>query len=145
MATPNNDPIYSKQGDQSNNGTTGMNQLVTAAANDYTGVSANNSLVFTAGANGAFVRSIRLKAGGTNTASVMRFYINNGSTNTSATNNTFFGEIALPATTATIIGITSSEFEYPFGIAINAGFKIYMGLGTAVAAGWVAMPIAGQY
>jgi hypothetical protein len=70
----NTDPIYSKEGETANNGTTGMNQLVTAAASDYTGVDADTSLIFTADAtNGSYVSRIRLKAGGTNTASVARF------------------------------------------------------------------------
>lgn len=145
MAAVNTDPIYSKVGDVSNNTTTGMNQLITAAAADYTGVSANNSLIFTADAtNGGFVQRIRLKAGGTNVASVMRIYINNGSTPTTAANNVFYGEISLPATTA-IATAATIEIDYPLGFAINPGFRIYMGLGTAVAAGWVACVVAGKY
>ena len=146
MATPNNDPIYTKAGDQTNNGTTGMNQAITAAANDFTGINANNSLIFTAGANGAYVRSIKLKAAGTNSsATVMRFFLNNGSTVGTATNNTFIGEINLPTTTASATAITSAEFEFPVGFAIPATFKLYAGLGTAATAGWVCIPIAGQY
>lgn len=144
MTAANTDPIYSKQGDQSNNNSTGANQPITAAANDYTGVSANNSLVFTAGAQGAFIQRLRLKAAGTNTASVMRFYLNNGAAHTSATNNVFFGEISLPGTTATIIAATV-DLDYPVNFAIPAGWTIWAGLGTAVAAGWVVTPISGQY
>ena len=141
----NLDPIYSRVGDVTNNGTTGMNQLVTAAANDYTGISANNSLIFTADAtNGGFVQRIRFKAGGTNTASVARIYINNGSTPSTATNNVFYGEISLPGTTATIVAGTI-ELDYPMNIALPAGFRLYFGLGTAVAAGWVATVVAGKY
>ena len=145
MATPNTDPIYSKSGSVSNNATTGMNQLITAAANDYTGAGANNSLVFTADAtNGSYVQRLRFKAGGTNTASVARIFINNGSANTTAANNTFYGEIALPGTTA--IATTSTvDIDYPMNFALPAGFRIYVGLGTAVSAGWVVTPIAGNY
>lgn len=121
-----------------------MNALITAAANDYTGASANNSLVFTASANGSFVQRLRFKAGGTNVATVARIYLNNGAVNTTATNNEFYGEQALPATTA--IATTSTvDVDYPLNFAIPAGFKIYVGLGTAVAAGWVVTPIAGNY
>ena len=145
MASANTDPIYSRQGSVANNGTTGMNQLITAAANDYTGASANNSLVFTADStNGSYVQRLRFKAGGTNTASVARIFINNGSTNTTAANNTFYGEIALPGTTA--IATTSTiDIDYPMNFALPAGFRIYVGLGTAVAAGWVVTPICGNY
>lgn len=143
--TANINPIYSRLGSTSDNNGTTMSQLITAAANDYTGVSANNSLVFTADpTNGSFIQRLRFKAGGTNTASVARVYINNGSTNTSAANNAFYGEISLPGTTATIIAATV-EIDYPMNFAIDPGFKIYFGLGTAVAAGWVCVAIAGVY
>lgn len=138
------DPIYTREPEVANNGTTGMNQLVTAAAADYTGVSANASLVFTAGADGSYIDRLRFKAGGTNVATVARVYINNGSAPTTATNNTFYGEISLPATTATNTAATA-EIDYPLNIAIPATFRIYIGLATAVAAGWVVTPVAGNY
>lgn len=141
----NTAPIYSRLGDVSNNSGTGMNQLITAAANDYTGAGANNSLVFTADAtNGSYIQRLRFKAGGTNIASVMRIFLNNGSANTSATNNTFYGEISLPATTA-IATAATVELDYPMNFALPPGFRIYVGLGTAVAAGWVVTPIGGEY
>jgi len=141
----NTNPIYSKAGDVSNNSGTGMNQLITAAANDYTGINANVSLVFTADAtNGGFVQRLRFKAGGTNIATVARIYLNNGSVNTSAANNVFYGEISLPATTA-IATAATVEIDYPLGFALPAGFRIYVGIATAVAAGWVVTPIAGEY
>lgn len=141
----NTTPIYSKAGSVSNNGTTGMNQLVTAAANDYTGAGANNSLIFTGDAtNGSFVQRIRFKAGGTNVASVARVFLNNGSIATTAANNAFYGEISLPATTA-IATAATVEIDYPLNFALPAGFRIYFGLGTAVAAGWVGVVIAGNY
>jgi hypothetical protein len=145
MAAANIDPVYSRVGDISNNGTTGMNQLVTAAANDYTGIDADVSLIFTADpTNGSYVQRIRFKAGGTNTASVARIYINNGSTPTTATNNVFYGEVSLPATTA-IATAATVEIDYPMNLALNPAFRLYFGLGTAVAAGWVATVIAGKY
>lgn len=141
----NIDPIYSRIGDVSRDASTGMNALVTAAANDYTGAGANNSLVFTADAtNGSFVQRLRFKAGGSNVASVARIFLNNGSANTSASNNVFYGEISLPATTA-IATAATVEIDYPMNIALPAGFRIYFGLGTAVSAGWVCTPIAGKY
>lgn len=138
-------PIYSHEGEVANNSLTSMNQLVTAAANDYTGAGANNSLAFTADAtNGSFVQRIRFKAGGTNVASVARVFINNGSDPTVATNNVFYGEVSLPATTANAAAATV-EIDYPLGFALPAGFRIYWGLGTAVASGWVATVIGGNY
>ena len=145
MATVNIDPVYSKAGSVSNNAATAMNQLITLAANDYTGAGANNSLVFTADAtNGSFVQRLRFKAGGTNVASVMRIFINNGTTVGTAANNVFYGEISLPATTA-IATAATVELDYPLGFALPAAFRIYVGLGTAVAAGWVCTAVAGNY
>lgn len=142
--TANFKPIYSLSGQVSNDSGTGMNQLVTAAANDYTGAGANNSLIFTAGPDGSYVQRLRFKAGGTNVASVARIFINNSSAPTSAANNVFYGEVSLPATTANAAGATV-DIDYPMNFALPAGFRIYFGLGTAVAAGWVATPIGGDY
>lgn len=140
----NNNPIFSVAGSLSNNASTGMNQLITAAANDYTGAGANNSLVFTAGTNGSFVQRLRFKAGGTNIATVVRIFINNGSANTTSTNNTFYGEISLPATTA-IATASTGDFDYPLNFVLPAGWKIYVGLGTAVSTGWVVTAVSGNY
>lgn len=141
----NTSPIFSRDGEVSNNSTTGMNQLVLTAANDYTGAGANNSLIFTADAtNGSFVQRIRFKAGGTNVASVARIFLNNGSAATTATNNVFYGEISLPATTA-IATAATVEIDYPLNFALPPAFRIYFGLGTTVAAGWVGCVIAGNY
>jgi hypothetical protein len=138
-------PIYSKDGELANNGTTGMNQLVLAAANDYTGIDADVSLIFTADAtNGSYVQRIRFKAGGTNVATVARIYINNGAAPTTATNNVFYGEVSLPATTA-IATAATVEIDYPLDFALPPGFRLYFGLATAVAAGWVACVIGGNY
>lgn len=140
----NTSPVYSLTGDVSNNASTGMSQLITAAANDYTGISANNSKVFTAGANGSYVESLRFKAGGTNIPTVARIYFNNGTDHTTATNNVFFGELSLPTTTA-IATAATVDIEYPINRVLNANFQIWVGLGTAVAAGWVVTPSAGDY
>ncbi len=142
----NSDPIFSKAGDVSTNSTTGMSQPITAAANDFTGAGANNVLVFTADAtNGGFVQRLRLKGNGTNVASVLRIFLNNGATNATATNNSFYGEISLPVTTAATAAVTGADIDYMLNIALPAGFKIYVGLGTAVAGGWTVIPVAGRY
>jgi hypothetical protein len=144
MGSANTIPIYSAQGDQSVNAGTGMAPTLTTAAADYTGVSANNKLVFTAGANGSYVDRIRFKAIGTNTASVARIYINNGSTATTATNNSFIGEVSLPGTTATNTAATA-DIDYPLRIALPPNWCIYVGLATTVAAGWVPTVLGGRY
>lgn len=141
----NTAPIYSIAGDVSSNGTTAMAPTFTTAAADYTGATAtHNKIVFTAGANGGFVQRLRFKAIGTNTASVARIFFNNGSANTTAANNSFFGEVSLPATTA-IATAATIDVDYPINAALPAGFTIVVGLGTTVAAGWICTPIAGEY
>ena len=138
-ANPN--PIFSKAGAVGGIGST----TLTTLTGDYTGVSANNILIFTADAtNGGFVQRIRLKAIGTNIATVARIYINNGSTSATATNNVFYGEVSLPATTATTTAATV-DIDYPMNFALPAGYKLYAGLGATVASGWVASVIAGAY
>ena len=140
----NTQPIFSLTGDVSTNNGTGMSALVTAAAADYTGISANYALVCTAGTNGMYVDRLRFKAGGTNVAAVARIFINNGSTQGTATNNTFYGEQSLPATTASTTAATV-DVDYVLGFVIPSGFRIYFGLGAAVASGWVCTAIGGQY
>ena len=59
-------------------------------------------------------------------------------------NTKLFGEISLPATTA-IATAATSDIDYPMNFALPAGHKVYVGLGTTVAAGWIVIPIAGDY
>lgn len=138
-------PIFTRVGDVSTDGTTGMAQLVTAAAPDYTGVDANYALAFTADAtNGGFLARLRFKAGGTNVAAVARIFLNNGSAHTTAANNAFYGEVSLPATTAATATATV-DVDYEINIALPANFRVYWGLGAAVASGWVCTAIGGKY
>jgi hypothetical protein len=140
----NNQPIFVKQGNTSSDNGTAFPGTLTTATGDYTGVSANHQLVHTAGADGSYVRSIKFKSLGTNVASVARIYLNNGSANTTATNNNFIGEISLPATTASNTQGTA-EPEYKIDLMLEPGFRIYVGLGTTVAAGWKPSCNAGDY
>jgi hypothetical protein len=101
--------------------------------------------VFTADAsNGGFVQKLHFCAEGTNAASVARIYLNNGSVNTTATNNSLLGQLSLPATTLNNAAATA-EPEYQLGFALPLGFRIYVGLGTTVAAGWRCVCLGGKY
>lgn len=135
----NTSPIFSRVGAISGGGP------ITLAANTYTGANANDTLVFTADAtNGSYVQRLRFKATGTNVATVARIYLNNGLTNLTAVNNEFYGELSLPATTASASQSTS-DIDYPVNLALPAGWRIYVGLGTAVSGGWFITSIAGNY
>ncbi len=139
-------PRYTLKGDFSSDGTTGMAPTLTTAAADYTGVSANNKVVFSADAtNGGRLKGLHFDAIGTNTQSVARVYVNNGSTNTTATNNSLVGKLTLPGSTASnTVAEVSADFYFAGDVAdLNPGFKIYVGLATTVAAGWVVTPIMG--
>jgi len=141
----NTAPIYTLLGDVSNNDGTTFGAAITTATGDYTGASANHILVHTGDAtNGSYVRRLRFQAIGTNVATVARIYINNGSANTSAANNVIYGQQSLPATTASNTAATV-EIDYPMELALPPGFRIYVGVATTVAAGWVCTAVAGQY
>lgn len=137
-------PIFTAAPDVANNAATAFGGTLLTATADYTGQSANHVLVHTAGSNGSYIRKLRFKAIGTNVATVVRIYINNGSTNATAANNIFYGEISMPATTASNTAATS-DVDYVMEIAIPASFRIYAGVGTTVASGWICTAVAGQY
>lgn len=140
----NTSPIYTLKPDNTTDNGTTMPQVITAAAADYTGISANYRLSHTAGADGSYAKTIICKAAGTNVAAVARVFLNNGLTPGTAANNAFFAEISLPATTASTTAGTV-EMEIPIEHAIKGTHRIYIGLGAAVAAGWVFTVVAGQY
>jgi hypothetical protein len=101
--------------------------------------------VFTAGADGARIDQIKVRALGTNVATVMRFFVNNGSANTTAANNTLIHEVTIAATTLSEVaalvdndviinkdGGARTEVPIPY---LPAGHKINVTIGTTVAAG----------
>lgn len=138
--TANTSPIFSRLGDVQWSTTT-----LATGTNTYDGTNANTVLVFTADAtNGGFIRSLRFKPIGTNVATVARVFINNGSTNSTAANNVFYGEYSLQATTASS-SAALLDGEYPMGIALPAGYRVYVLIATTVAAGWVVSAVAGKY
>jgi hypothetical protein len=101
-------------------------------------------LAFTGSTNGSFLQRIRFRTLGTNVASVARVWINNGLTTGTAANNTLWDEISLPATTVTEVA-SQSNYELPLNFALPPNYTIYLTLGTAVAAGWDAIVVGGDY
>jgi hypothetical protein len=100
--------------------------------------------IFTGGTNGSYIQRIRFRHLGTNIATVARVWINNGSTTGSAANNTLWDEITLAANTLSQTA-AAINYELPFGFALPTGYIIYVTLGTAVAAGFKATIIGGDY
>ena len=148
-------PIFSRLGDVASDAAAAQSAALTTNESASSGFAngISGTLVFTADAtNGGYVKKLRLKARSyadgvnlaNNVASVARVYINNGLTPATAANNHLYGEISLPATTG-IATAAISEIDYIMDIALPAGFRVYVGLGTTVAAGWVVTPIGGKY
>lgn len=138
-------PRYTAVGVVTSDSSTGMAPTLTTAAADYTGASANNAVVFTAGANGSRLVGLKFTALGTNTQSVARIYTNNGSSNTTAGNNSLVGSITLPGTTAsnTVAEASASYYFEGGALDLEPNFKVYVGLATTVSAGWRVTPICG--
>jgi hypothetical protein len=121
----------------------GFAPAITAANTNKDGTGTVD-LVFTAGADGAFLQKLRIRPKGTNVATVLRVFLNNGATPTTATNNMLFDEVGLPATTnietTAIVGL-----ELPMNIALPAGWRVYVTLGTLVAGGYAVTAVGGDY
>lgn len=103
------------------------------------------TLVFTAKAvDGSRVDYLKVRALGTNVATVMRVFINNGADQTVAANSGLFMERTIPAT---IISETSelADNYIPLDISLPADYRIYVAIGTAVAAGLKVTVIGGDY
>jgi hypothetical protein len=118
------------------------------------GVTANSSVdltsgtiygpIVTAGANGTRVDYLRLRALGTNIATVCRVFINNGSTTATAANNMLFTEFTCPATTLAAAAALA-EVTIPMNVSLPVGYKVYVTFGTAVAAGFHVSAVGGDY
>ena len=135
----NSSPIFSIAGEaQWSSG------AITAANTTTDLTSGTIYAIFTGGTNGSYIQRIRFRHLGTNVATVARVWINNGSTTGSAANNTLWDEITLAANTLSQTA-AAINYELPFGFALPTGYVIYVTLGTAVAAGFKATIIGGDY
>ena len=61
-----------------------------------------------------------------------------------STNNYLYGELSLPATTATATAATV-DIDYPLNFALAPGDRIIVGLANNVAAGWYVTGVGGSY
>lgn len=101
--------------------------------------------VFTAdAANGGRVEKLKIRAVGTNIATVLRVFINNGSTNATATNNTLYTEATIAATTLSEVAALADN-EITLNLALPAGYKINVTIGTTIAAGLAVTGVGGKY
>ena len=100
--------------------------------------------VFTAGANGSYVKKLVVKHAGTNIATVLRVFINNGSTNATVANNILIEEFSLAASTANAAAALA-KIEIPLNLPLPAGYKINVVVGTTVSAGLLVTGVGGDY
>ena len=134
----NTQPIYSSTGD-----TQWIGSVLTAnTTKDLTAGTAY--LAFTASATGGYVQRMRFRALGTNVATVARIFINNGSATGTTANNILWDEISLPATTLSETAALPT-YELPLNFALPAGYKLFVTVATAVAAGYGVTVIGGKY
>ena len=123
-----------------NKGTPGALTAANAAV-DGTGAT-GRLLAFTAAAGGSFLPSIRYVHKGTNVGTVMRVFRNNGSDPEVASNNTLIAERTINANTLSQTA-ESIKYENVLNLALANGERIYVTMGTAVAAGIHVSPING--
>lgn len=104
-------------------------------------------LLYTADAtDGSYLRKIKFRPtpAGTTTKTVARIWLNNGSTTGTATNNSLYDEVSLPAITAdATIGVYG--VDYFIDIHLPASYRVYATLGTGSTNGWAATAVAGHY
>ena len=101
-------------------------------------------LLATAGADGAHLDRLYLQPIGTNTASVARLWINNGGTTGTAANNRWFKDFTLPATTNSIVASIPSV-EAQLNLKLQITYRLYLTLGTTVAAGYHGVVEGGNF
>lgn len=135
----NTSPIYSRTPDVQ----WGTSALTTAnTAKDGTGTVLT---VFTADATeGGRVEKLKVRAAGTNVATVLRVFINNGSTNATAANNILYVEATIAATTLSETSALADN-EIALNLALPAGYKLNATIGTTVAAGLYITAVGGKY
>lgn len=117
------------------------------AANTTTDLTAGTIYgpIFTADAtDGSRLDFIKVRALGTNVATVIRLWINNGAATTTATNNALYLERSLSSTTVSQTA-EQPDIILPMGISLAAGYRVYATFGTAVAAGFHLTAIGGDY
>lgn len=101
--------------------------------------------VFVADATkGSRLDYLKVRALGTNIATVLRAFINNGATNETPGNNALFMERTIPATTLSEVA-ELADIYIPLDIGLDPGYKINVTIGTTIAAGLAVSGIGGHY
>jgi len=120
------------------------NAAAITAANTAVDGTGTVATVYTAGSNGSRLDGIKVRALGTNVATVLRIFINNGSTNATPANNVLFMERAIAATTLSQTSELADTW-IPMDISLPAGYVVNVVIGTAVSAGLMVTGVGGDY
>lgn len=129
----------------------GMGKVLTAnTAKDGTGAVVE---VFDGGVEGARIDQIKVRALGGNVATVLRFFVNNGLTNATPANNSLVHEVTIATTTVSEVAalvdnditITKGGDVVPPIQALPPGYKLYVTVGTTIAAGLQVTVSGGAY
>jgi hypothetical protein len=133
-------PIYSKIADIQ------WATTIVQSANTTTDLTSGTIYpVFTADTtNGGYVQRVRFRPLGSNAATVARVWINNGSDTSTAENNTLWDEIAIALTTVSQTA-AQATYELPLNFPLPPSYRLYITLGTVVAAGFDVTVIGGKY
>lgn len=113
-------------------------------ANTAKGGTGTVGTCYTAGANGARVDYLKVRALGTNVATVLRVFLNNGSDNDTAGNNSLVLEQTIAATTLSETAALADNLVQ-LDMSLPAGYKINVTIGTTVAAGLQVTSFGGDY
>lgn len=156
MALPNSDPIYTKTPNVGRVNITA--QQVGTGRGDGTGtVGTDIFKVFTAGAQGSFVKEMRIKGvylaatpPASGTATSIRVYTSTVGTGSTTSSDTYLlTEVAIPTLTSLMSATASAnpDFIVPLNIALPSGMYILVGSGGGITANtaWTCTCIGGDY
>ena len=101
-------------------------------------------LLYTAGANGSRLDTIKVRSTGTAVATVIRIFVNNGATNATAANNSLYVEATIAATTLTEVAAQVDNL-IQMNISLPATYRVYATIGTTVAAALQVSAQGGDY
>jgi hypothetical protein len=137
----NASPIYSRVGDIQ------WGTLLTTANTAVDGTGTVVTIFSADATNGGRVERIKVRAAGTNVATVLRIFINNGLTNATPANNSLFAELTCPATTlsqvAALLDPAAGILDFP--LVLPPGYKVNCTIGTTIAAGIYVTALGGKY